>query len=162
MKTEMQILHYTIWFGIYLGGEMIQHPEVCKHIEFKEPEEVDNLLREWAREFVEESGEDDSWTFFEGKLSSLIPNRGEKQNPTIYVVTGNSKNNDGSDEEFEILTTLAVKCSMAAAIQNSTRTRICSAFVSTVLITPRPFWHVSTMPVRTTMAKTIENSGAWT
>lgn len=97
--TEKLVMHYTIWFGIYLGAEMKKSTEVCRFFGIKEPEEINILLSDWANEFVAQSEEDDSCSFFEKKLAATVPNRQEKDN-IVYVVTGNAKNDDGSDSEW--------------------------------------------------------------
>ena len=93
------ITHYTILFSMYLGMELQKNQALYDQITGDDPELIDNAVTEWAAEFVEKDL-DDSAAFFDEKFTEYVHANYPEEDRFVYVVTGNSKNEDGSDEEW--------------------------------------------------------------
>ena len=89
--------HYMTWFGVYLGLEMAKNEETKQLFATLECEEVVSLLSGWADEFVSKNLVD-SWDFFNLKLETYKKEHTGRKH--VYVITGNARNEDGSDEEW--------------------------------------------------------------
>lgn len=96
---EKSINHYTIFFAMYLGMELEKDQTMFDLITGDDPELIESALIEWATEFVEKDL-DDSMAFFDEKYKEYVHANYPQEDSYVYVVTGNSKNDDGSDEEW--------------------------------------------------------------
>ena len=99
MNTSNMITHYTILFSMYLGMELQKSQALFDQITGDDPELIDSAMTDWAAEFVRK-GLDDSASFFDQKFKEYIHANYPEEDRYVYVVTGNGKNDDGSDEEW--------------------------------------------------------------